>query len=74
MARAAHATSMVSRSDRSRHRLRVSVKVRELAEESEALIDLLSRERLHLFRTEALHRKGAHHAAIKHGLFESFAV
>src|ERR1700761_1713800 len=46
---------------------RTSIKMRKLAEESEPLIDLLSRERLHLFRTEALHSKGAHHAAIKHG-------
>ena len=44
--------------------------MRELAEESEALIDLLPRELLHLFRTEALHRKGAHDAAVEHGEFE----
>src|ERR1700722_17148427 len=48
-----------------------SVKMRELAEESEALIDLLSRERLRPLRAEALHRKGAHHAAIEHGAFEA---
>src|ERR1700733_14780865 len=68
MARAAQATMSVSRRMTS---ALVSVKVGELTEESEALIDLLSRERLHLFRTEALHRKGAHDAAIEHGLFES---
>src|ERR1700761_9230890 len=49
---------------------RTSIKMRKLAEESEALIDLLSRERLHLFRTEALHSKGAHDTAIEHGLFK----
>src|SRR5580698_4345371 len=47
-----------------------SVKVRELTDESETLIDLLSRERLHPFRTEALHRKGAHYATVKHGVRE----
>src|ERR1700733_10975157 len=67
MARAAQATMSVSRRMTS---ALVSVKVGELTEESEALIDLLSRERLHLFRTEALHRKGAHDTAIEHGLFE----
>src|SRR5205814_10459975 len=65
--RAAQATRRVSRRIAS---ALVSVKVGELTEESEALIDLLSRERLHLFRTKALHRKGAHDTAIEHGLFE----
>src|SRR3984885_5492983 len=50
---------------------RNSVKMRKLTEESEALIDLLSRERLHTLCTETLHRKRAHHAAIKHGVLES---
>src|ERR1700728_1055506 len=48
-----------------------SVKMRKLAEESEALIDLLSRERLHTLCTETLHRKRAHHAAIKHSVLKS---
>src|ERR1700759_3133646 len=67
MARAAQATMRVSRRMASAF---VSVKVGKLTEESEALIDLLSRERLHLFRTEALHRKGAHDTAIEHGVLE----
>src|ERR1700733_11559001 len=50
---------------------RNSVKMRKLTEESEALIDLLSRERLHTLCPEALHRKRAHHAAIKHGVFKT---
>src|SRR5271165_5464135 len=77
MARAAHATRRVSRriaSGSLRTAVRGlpwgSVKMRKLAEESEALINLLSRERLHPFRTKALHRKGAHDAAIEHGMFE----
>src|ERR1700677_2841098 len=48
-----------------------SVKMRELAEESEALIDLLSRERFHAFRPKTLHRKGTHYAAIKHSVLKS---
>src|ERR1700761_9326095 len=40
--------------------------MRELAEEGETLIDLLSRERLHLFRTKTLHSKGTHHTAVEH--------
>ena len=67
MPRAIQATRTVSR----RIAMASSVKMRKLAKEGETLIDLLSRERLHLFRTEALHREGAHHAAIEHGMFET---
>src|ERR1700733_13076453 len=50
---------------------RNSVKMRKLTEESEALIDLLSRQRLHTLCTETLHRKRAHHAAVKHSVFKT---
>ena len=49
----------------------LSVKVGQLAEQSEALVDLLARELLQPLGAKALHRKRAHHAAVKHGSSKS---
>ena len=45
-----------------------SVKVRELAEDVEARIDFGARELLQALRAEALAGKGAHDAAVEHGV------
>ncbi len=47
-----------------------SVKVRQLAEDVEALVDLLARELLQALGAEALAGKRAHHAAVEHGAAE----
>src|SRR5579863_5883555 len=47
-----------------------SVKVRQLAEEDEALVDLLAGERLNALGAKALDREGAHYAAVEHGAAE----
>src|SRR5882757_4207524 len=52
-----------ARGTRGAFRLR---KVRDLAEELEALIDLLLGDVLQALRAEALHSKRTHHAAIEH--------
>src|ERR1019366_9270875 len=48
-------------------RMGCSVKVGQLAEEGEAVIDFLARELLEALGAEALHRERAHDAAIEHG-------
>src|ERR1039458_10675755 len=45
----------------------LSVKVRQLAEENEAVVNLLARELLQPFGAKALARKRTHHAAVEHG-------
>ena len=50
-----------------RNRTGLSVKVRQLAEKDEAVVDLLAGELLQPLGAKALARKRAHHAAVKHG-------
>src|SRR5580658_8819303 len=48
----------------------VSIKMRELAEDREPLLDLFAGEMLQALGAEALHGEGAHHAAVEHGSLE----
>ena len=49
-------------------RIGCSVKVRQLAEELEAVIDFFARKLLQALGAEALDGEGAHDAAIEHGV------
>src|ERR1035438_4655296 len=44
-----------------------SVKVRQLTEENEAVVDFLARQGLQPLCAEAFDCEGTHHAAVKHG-------
>src|SRR5580658_2568531 len=46
----------------------------KLTEESETLVDLLSREGLHPFCAETLDREGTHHPAVEHGVLEVLEI
>ena len=50
--------------------MRFSVKVRELAEDDEAFVNLLAGELLEALGSEALAGVGAHDAAVEHGAAE----
>src|SRR4051794_25755765 len=50
------------------------LEVRELAEEREARLDLLARERAQALGAEAFHRERAHHAAVEHRPLQHLAI
>src|ERR1700751_3003404 len=67
--RALQATMNVSVRSFSRS-VSASVQVREFAEERKALVNLLRIELLQAIRSEALHRKRAHHSTVEPRLLE----